>query len=175
MIEDLPHSPLGARIRAVLDRMDDDVVRTLADLGITDYRSVFSAVIRSVAASGPVTIRELADGLGVTHSAASQRVAEMRRRGLVELVPGTDARQRLVHLTAGARKLKPALDAEWDATDAAFATLNAELTASLSQVVGEMNAALHRRSFRERIADAAATLPDLDPVHRAAITGGDRG
>ena len=52
--------------------------------------------------------------------------------------------------------------------------LNAELTASLAQVVDEMNAALDRRSFRDRIADAAATLPGLDPEHRRIMTGSDR-
>jgi DNA-binding MarR family transcriptional regulator len=165
-------TPLAARVRAVLDRMDADVVRALGDLGITDYRTFFSAVVRSVAASGPVTIRDLAGALGITHSAASQRIAEMRRRGLVELVPGTDARERLVHLTDLARAIKPALDAEWDATEAAFEALNEELTASLSQVVTEMNAALDRRSFRDRIADAAATLPHLAPEQRRALQAG---
>ena len=167
--------PLGARVRAVLERMDADVARTLADLGITDYRTVFSAVVRSVTETGPVTIRDLASTLGITHSAASQRVAEMRRRGLVELVPGTDARERLVHLTDLARSLKPALDAEWEATDVAFEALNTELTASLSQVVTEMEAALDRRSFRDRIADAAAGLAHLDTAHRATIMRGRRG
>jgi hypothetical protein len=38
-----------------------------------------------------------------------------------------------------------------------------------------MNEALARRSFRDRIADAAAELPGIDPAHRAAITGGTRG
>jgi hypothetical protein len=49
--------------------------------------------------------------------------------------------------------------------------VNAELTASLSQVVDEMNAALDRNSFRDRIADAAPTLDGIDEVHRAAMTG----
>jgi DNA-binding MarR family transcriptional regulator len=168
-------TPLAARVRAVLDRMDADVARTLADLGVTDYRTVFSAVVRSIAETGPVTIRDLAGALGITHSAASQRIAEMRKRGLVQLVAGTDARERLVHLTDLARSLKPTLDAEWEATDAAFEALNAELTASLSQVLTEMEAALERRSFRDRIADAAAGMAHLDPEHRAVITGGRRG
>ncbi len=169
----MPDTPvgvsLGSRVRAVLDRMDDDVARALVDLGISDYRPGFSAVIRFVDENETVTIRDLAGRTGITHSAASQRVAEMRRRGLVELVPGRDARQRIIRLTATARALKPALDAEWDATSAAFDALNAELTASLAQVVDEMNAALDRRSFRDRIADAAATLDGIDAAHRAAM------
>jgi DNA-binding MarR family transcriptional regulator len=128
-------------------------------------------VVRIVAERGPLSIRDLADALGVTHSAASQSVAEMRKRGLVELVPGSDARSRIVQLTAATEAIRPALDAEWSATEAAMAGLNAELTASLGQVVREMAEALQRRSFRDRIADAAAELPDIDPNHRAALTG----
>jgi DNA-binding MarR family transcriptional regulator len=172
MGSDIGSSPLGARVRAVLERMDADVAATLADLGIPDYRPVFSAVVRAVAESGPMTIRDLAAALGITHSAASQRVTDMRKRGLVELEPGADARERLVHLTDPTLAIKPALDAEWEATERAFAALNSELTATLSQVVTEMNAALDRRSFRDRIADAAAALPDIAETHRAAITKG---
>ena len=167
-------SPLVARVRAILDEMDADVVRTLADLGITDYRSRFSAVVRTIADTGPAPIRVLAEALGVTHSAASQSVAEMRRRGLVELVPGSDGRERLVQLTATTHAMKAALDAEWEATETAYAAINAELSAPLSQVVDELAEALKRRSFRDRIADAAAELPSLRPEHRAAIVGGRR-
>lgn len=171
----MPDTPvgvsLGSRVRAVLDRMDSDVARILVDLGLTDYRPSFSAVIRFVVENETVTIRDLARRTGVTHSAASQRVAEMRRRGLVELVGGTDARERIIRLTRTALALKPAIDAEWEVTSAAFDALNAELTASLAQVVDEMNAALDRRSFRDRIADAAAELDDLDPEQRRIIMG----
>jgi DNA-binding MarR family transcriptional regulator len=174
----MPDTPvgvsLGSRVRAVLDRMDDDVARTLVDLGVTDYRPSFSAVIRFVVENETVTIRDLARRTGITHSAASQRVAEMRRRGLVELVEGSDGRERIVRLTPAAQALRPAIDAEWAATSAAFDALNAELTASLNQIVEEMNAALDRRGFRDRIADAAATLEGIDAAHRAAMTGGDR-
>ena len=142
--------------------------------GITDYRSRFSAVVRAIAESGPAPIRALADALGVTHSAASQTVAEMRRRGLVELVPGSDARERLVQLTATTLAMKAALDAEWEATETAYAALNAELSAPLSQVIDELAEALKRRSFRDRIADAAADLPNLAAEHRAAIVDGRR-
>jgi DNA-binding MarR family transcriptional regulator len=165
--------PLGVRVRTVLDRMDADVARVLVDLGITDYRPNFSAVIRFVVENGDVTIRDVARGMGLTHSALSQRVAEMRRRGLVELVPGADGRERRIRLTDAARALQPALDAEWRTTAAAFDALNSELTASLRQIVDEMEAALDRRSFRERIADAAETMDGIAPAHRAAM--GHRG
>jgi DNA-binding MarR family transcriptional regulator len=150
---------LGTRLRVLLEAMDADVGLALSDLGLRDYRTRYSAVIRLIAAQGPSSIRHIAERLGVTHSAASQTVAEMERRGLLELRPGADARQRLVRLTAKTRRLLPAIDAEWDATDMASAALDAELPYPLSTLIDDLAAALERRRFRDRIADAAAALP----------------
>jgi DNA-binding MarR family transcriptional regulator len=153
------HPGLDTRLRNLLDAMDSDVALALADLGVRDYRTRYSAVIRYVDEHGPATIRRLAERLGVTHSAASQTVADMERRGWVELRAGEDARQRLVRLTPKARRLLPAVNAEWDATEAAAEALDAELPYSLSALIDELAAALDRRRFRHRIADAAAGLP----------------
>src|SRR5689334_23071185 len=116
----LPH--LALRLRGLFDAMDDDVALALADLGVRDYRNRYSVVIR-MAAAGPTPIREIAGRLGVTHSAASQTVTEMQKRGLLETRAGADARERLVYLTAKAEALLPAINAEWDATEAAAAAL----------------------------------------------------
>lgn len=153
------HPGLDARLRGLLEAMDADVALALSDLGVRDYRTRYSAVVRYVDEHGPSTIRKLADRLHVTHSAASQTVAEMERRGWVELRAGEDARQRLVRLTAKSRRLLPAINAEWDATEAAAAALDAELPYSLSALIDDLAAALERRRFRERIADAAASQP----------------
>ncbi|HZC70817.1 MAG TPA: helix-turn-helix domain-containing protein [Jatrophihabitans sp.] len=153
---------LSTRVRVLLEAMDADVGLALADLGLRDYRTRYSAVVRVIVADGPSSIRHIADKLGITHSGASQLVAEMERRGLLELRAGTDARQRHVRLTAKSRRLRPAIDAEWEATDAASAALDAELPYPLSRLIDDLEAALERRRFRDRIADAAAGLPDSE-------------
>jgi DNA-binding MarR family transcriptional regulator len=125
-------------------------------------------VVRYVDEHGPSTIRELAERTRVTHSAASQTVAEMERRGWVALRAGHDARHRVVRLTAKARRTLPAINAEWDATEAAAEALDAELPYSLSALIDELAGALERRRFRQRIADAAAGLPRSE--HRDVLT-----
>jgi DNA-binding MarR family transcriptional regulator len=165
------HPGLSTRLRLLLEAMDDDVAVALADLGITDYRTRYSAVIRRLA-DGPRPIGDVAEALSVTHSAASQTVAEMERRGLLALRPGADARQRLVTLTAKTKRLLPAINAEWDATELASAALEAELPYPLSQLIDELAAALERRRFRLRIADAAADLPD-SPQRNALMAGAE--
>ncbi|TDB79695.1 MarR family winged helix-turn-helix transcriptional regulator [Micromonospora sp. KC721] len=154
------HGPalLGTRLRHLLELLDRDVAAVYADLGLPGFRPRYTPVLRALADTGPAAIRALAVATGVTHSAASQTVAQMARDGLVTLVPGADARQRVVHLTARARSLLPILDAEWAATATAAERFEAELSYPLSRLVDEAVAALRRRPMRQRIADVAPHL-----------------
>ncbi|MGN6793828.1 MAG: MarR family winged helix-turn-helix transcriptional regulator [Streptosporangiaceae bacterium] len=145
---------LGTQLRHVLDLMEADISGVLAEMGLPDYRPRFSPIVRALVALGPMPIRELARAVSVTHSAASQTVAEMNRRGFVTLVPGSDARQRVVHLTDRARQALPSIQAEWDATKAAADQLDAELPFPLSELVPAIAAALERKSFRLRMTES---------------------
>jgi DNA-binding MarR family transcriptional regulator len=157
---------LGTRMRHVLELLDGDVGGVYADLGVTDYRPRFSPVVRALVALGPLSIRDLAGAIGVTHSAASQTAAQMARDGLLTLEPGADARQRIARLTDRARDLLPLIEAEWAATDAAAAELEAELPAALGDILMAAERAVVSRPMRTRIADAARML-------RAALPAGD--
>src|SRR5580692_5344561 len=118
---------LGTLLRHVLDQMDGDIAAVLADLGTPGFRPRFSPVVRALVALGPVPIRDLARAIAVSHSAASQTVAQMAGRGFVVLRQGEDARQRVVHLTPKTVSLLPAIEAEWAATASAAAEMDAEL------------------------------------------------
>jgi DNA-binding MarR family transcriptional regulator len=159
---------LGTRLRHLLDLMEADVAAVYADLGLEGFRPRFTPIVRILAAAGPSSIRDLARAVGVTHSAASQTVAQLVRAGLVTLTPGADARQRIVRLTPRAEPLLPALDAEWAATSAAAAQFEAELPYPLSRLVDEALAALRRRPMRERI---AAALPADFPARADGAPG----
>jgi DNA-binding MarR family transcriptional regulator len=100
-----------------------------------------------------MTIRQLAASVGRTHSASSQKVAAMTKAGLVETSPGPDARTRRVQVTDRARDLVGRMRAEWLATEEALAELEAETPYPLSRAVAELNAALDRRSFHQRLTD----------------------
>jgi DNA-binding MarR family transcriptional regulator len=146
---------LGTRLRHLLDLLDGAVAATYTDLGLGGFRPRYTPVIRTLAASGPSSIRDLARATGVTHSAASQTVAQLVKEKLVVLTPGADARQRIVHLTPKAERLLPVLEVEWQATTAAATEFEAELSFPLSRLVDEALDALRRRPMRQRIADIA--------------------
>jgi DNA-binding MarR family transcriptional regulator len=155
-----PASPalLGTRLRHLLELLDRDVAAVYTDLGLDGFRPRFAPIIRTLASDGPSSIRDLAHAIGVTHSAASQTVAEMSKQELVTLTPGEDARHRIVGLTPKAERLLSTVQAEWAATAAAAAALEAELSFPLSRLIDEAVDALRRQPMRQRIAAAA---PDL--------------
>jgi hypothetical protein len=59
-------------------------------------------------------------------------------------------------LTPAAEALVDRLAAEWRATEAAVAELEAEVPYALSRVIADLEAALARKSFHDRIAERLA-------------------
>lgn len=138
-------------LRLLLDAMDHDIARLYGDRGVVGVRPRFAMPLIRLSHGGPMTIRQLASSLSLTHSAMSQTVSALQREGLVSSTPGTDARTREVTLTDRARAIVPFLEAEWRATEQAVAELEAEIPYPLTQVVRDLEAALARRSFHDRI------------------------
>ncbi|MET9813439.1 MarR family transcriptional regulator [Streptomyces sp. NPDC006129] len=146
---------VGTLLRHVLELLDADVAKVYEEQGLAEYRPRFSPVVRALVAEGPLSVRDVAASVGVTHSAASQTAAQMARAGLVTHTPDPlDARRRLIALTPKARALLPRIEAEWEATRTAMAELDAELTMPLAALLREVTEAVGRRPFRERVAAA---------------------
>ncbi|MER6712977.1 MULTISPECIES: MarR family transcriptional regulator [unclassified Streptomyces] len=146
---------VGTLLRHVLELLDADVAKVYEEQGLAEYRPRFSPVVRALVAEGPLSVRDVAASVGVTHSAASQTAAQMARAGLVTHTPDPlDARRRLIALTPKARALLPRIEAEWEATRTAMAELDAELTMPLAALLTEVTEAVGRRPFRERVAAA---------------------
>lgn len=141
--------------------MDNEIARLYAERGVTVRPRHTMPLIR-LGRRGPMTIRELAASVDVTHSAMSQTVAVLRRDGLVTTRPGTDARTKLVELTDAGRQLVPFLEAEWRATEQAMVELDAELPYSLARAVSDMEQALRGRSFRDRISEHLARIEERE-------------
>ena len=140
-------------VRRLFDEMDADIARLYAEHGVSGVRTRFTIALIRLHHRGPLTVKELAEQVEVTHSAMSQTVTAMRAAGLVETAPGRDARNRQVALTAEGRALVPFLEAEWRATEDAFDELQAELPYPLTRVIEDMAGALRRRPFLDRIRD----------------------
>ncbi|WP_254898156.1 MarR family winged helix-turn-helix transcriptional regulator [Kitasatospora sp. NA04385] len=158
-VEDPSERSLWRPLRLLQDAIEADIARVYAEAPVEGLRSSFVLELLRLHARGPMTITELAESVRRTHSALSQKVAAMRRAGWVETLPGEDARSKKVALTPKAREVVGRLAAEWEATEAALAELEAELPYPLSRVVEDVERALARRSFHDRITARLAQDP----------------
>ncbi len=147
-------------MRLLQAAMDADIARAYAEAGITGLKPSMVMELLRLHARGPMTITELAESVQRTHSATSQKVAAMRAAGLVRTTTGADARTRKIVLTAKARRIIRKLAAEWRATEAAIADLEAEIPYPLTRVVTDIEAALRRKPFYDRISEKLAADPD---------------
>ena len=143
-------------LRLLQSAMDAEIARIYADAKINGLKPSFVMELLRLHARGPMTITELARSVQLTHSAASQKVAAMRAAGWVRTTAGSDARSKTVTLTAKARRITGRLAAEWRATEAAIADIETEIPYPLSRVVTDIEEALERKSFHDRIAEKLA-------------------
>ena len=155
----------------MLDRIDTRAFAgVLADLGLPGYKPRFSVYLRAVAALGPAPIRDLARATGVTHSAASQTVAELARQGLVDLRPGADGRQRIVHLTDQARDQPPSRPSGTPPPPPPTSSTPSSRSAPPARA--RRRRPLDRRPFRDRM--LASAWAREHPFFTAAVTAGDQ-
>jgi DNA-binding MarR family transcriptional regulator len=143
-------------LRLLQAAMDADIAQIYAEAQIDGLKASFVMELIRLHTRGPLTISELAESVQRTHSAMSQKVAAMRAAGLVRTTAGTDARSKKVTLTARAHRSVGRLAAEWRATEAAIAEIEAEIPYPLSQVVTDIEKVLRRKSFHDRIAEKLA-------------------
>jgi DNA-binding MarR family transcriptional regulator len=163
MAKDRPADPTEQSLwrpwRLLHSAMNDDIARLYAEAQIAGLKPSFVMELLRLNARGPMTITELAESVERTHSGTSQKVAAMRAAGLVRTTTGTDARTKKITLTSKARRIVGQLAAEWRATEAAVAEIEAEIPYPLSRVVTDIEEALRRKSFHDRIAEKLASDP----------------
>jgi DNA-binding MarR family transcriptional regulator len=155
-LPDPTEQSLWRPLRLLLDAMDDEIARLYTEAGVEGLKPSHVMELLRLNARGPLTITELAESVQRTHSAMSQKVAAMRAAGLVRTSPGVDARSKKVTLTAKAKRIVDRLAAEWRDTEATIVEIEAEIPYPLSRVVTDIEAALGRKSFHDRIAEKLA-------------------
>jgi DNA-binding MarR family transcriptional regulator len=157
--DDPTEQSLWRPVSGLLADMDREIARIYAENGIADLKPNWVLVILRLRARGPMTIADLARSVDHTHSAMSQKVAAMRAAGWVETSPGPDARSKQVSLTPKAGAIAALLAAEWRATEASLAEIEAEIPYPLTRAAADIQAVLARKSFHDRIVEKLAADP----------------
>ncbi len=162
---------LGTLLRHLVELLDGDVEAVYREQGL-DCRSRFTPVIRHLARAGPSSIRQIASASGLSHSAISQTVAEMLKKGLVESAHGSDARERIISFTPAGQALWPQLQRLWSGVWAAADELSEDIGESLPDLLRRTIAAVAERPFRDRIKshlNAGRAGDDADAAREAKM------
>jgi DNA-binding MarR family transcriptional regulator len=157
-------------LRLLQQEMEDELARVYAEARVEGLKTSWVMELLRLHYSGPMTITALAESVQRTHSAMSQKVTAMRAAGWVRTTTGTDARSKKVALTAKAAEIIDLLAAEWRATEAAVAEIEAEIPFPLSDYIAAVEKARQRKSFHDRIVEKLAADPAWTSRSPAADT-----
>ncbi len=141
---------LGARLRRLSAAIDADAPRVYAELGIK-FEQRWFGVINQLAIGGPLSVRELADRLGITHASVSETRQSLQRAGLItSTADDSDARRRVLALSGSGLALVTQLRPLWEAFDEAARELDQE-AGGVTLALAQLEEALNRSPLFQRI------------------------
>lgn len=146
------YSNLGTRLRHLIELLDNDVEKSYAEAGLDKYKPRYTPVFRALTHEQPLTIKQLTLRTKVSQPAVTQTINAMEKHQLIVRVKGDDARENQVQLSQQGLDMLPQLQAQWQATKKAAASLDNELDHSLLATVEMAITALNNNSFQQRIA-----------------------
>lgn len=141
---------IGAQLRRLSERIDRDVGRIYAHLGIT-FEQRWFGVLNQVVQNGPMTVGELAAALRITHVSVSQSLRSLEAAGYVRALPDPqDARRRRQSLTSAGEALVVRLTPLWLAMNREAEALNREAD-DVAEHLDRLERTLDGRSLFDRL------------------------
>ena len=156
-VAEMAGAALGARLRRLSAAIDADATRVYAARGIR-FEQRWFGVINQLALAGSLSVRELADVLGITHASVSETRQSLEKAGFItsEADP-SDGRRRVLSLSSSGKALAEELRPLWDAFDEAARELDAE-AGDVTRTLARLEQALARKSLYQRITAIAERL-----------------
>lgn len=150
---------IGAMLRRLSERIDRDANQVYARLGVT-FEQRWMGVLDLLARQGPMSVKDLARDLRISHPSVSQTRSSLLVAGLVaERADPADGRRRALYLTPEGQALVETLQPVWAALDQVGRALNAEAGDAISRLA-RLEKAMDRQSILDRVAEI---LADTDP------------
>lgn len=156
----LPSDGLGTQLRRLIELLDGDLERLYSE-ELDGYRPRYTPVMKALRNGEGCTIKEIAGGSSISHSAVSQTISQMVAAGLVSQRVGPDARERLVRLTEHGRNLLPRLEQIWNAAVAVEHQMEREVAQPVRATLTALIVTLERATFYERLRAVAEPADKL--------------
>jgi len=141
---------IGAQLRRLSERIDRDVGRVYARLGVS-FEQRWFGVLNQIVLNGPMTVGDLATALRITHVSVSQSLRSLEAAGYVRALPDPgDARRRRQSLTVEGEALVNRLTPLWLAMNREAEALNREAD-DVAARLARLDEALDRSALYDRL------------------------
>ncbi|MFC2950613.1 MarR family winged helix-turn-helix transcriptional regulator [Marinicaulis aureus] len=142
---------IGKRLRRLSELIDRDAKSLYKEQGV-QFEQRWFGVLNELVVNGPMTVKELAQALRITHASVSETRRSLEAANIiVATADKSDGRQRILHLTAKGKRLVDTLSPLWQALEDASIELNHEAR-NVVAALDRLDAALERQSLYERVA-----------------------
>ena len=141
---------LGASLRRLSERIDQDCARLYAERGLR-FEQRWFGVMNQLAGAESLSVKELAARLGISHASVSESRKSLVEAGLVESRPDPrDGRSVRLSLSVAGRDTLTRYGPLWRALEAVSEELDAE-AGHLAGVLQRLEGALDRASIHARV------------------------
>ena len=151
--ESLGFLVFGSRLRRLSETFLADINEVYKAHHLTFDASWFP-VFYILSRKQTVSIRDISDELGVSHSAVSQLISSLQQKGLIKsTADASDARKKVVAFTAKGARLQEKIAPIWDALDTAMQDLTAsgKHSKTILKAIAEIETALAEKSIFNRV------------------------
>jgi len=157
VIRELGHLALGTRLKRLGERLQAQTQRIL-DAHEVPIQAAQFPFLAAIDRSGPLTVGELAEAVGVTQPGATRALAQLAEGGWVEIANATDdQRRKSVTLTRQGKRLVDTGKREvWPVIDGAVKDACRGLSGTLLDQLAALEHGLGERSLDRRAEDARA-------------------
>lgn len=151
--ESLGYLVFGSRLRRLSEAFLADVNNIYEAHGLS-FDAAWFPVFYILSGKEKVSIKDIADELGISHSSVSQLVSSLHQKGFIKTTTaGDDARKKVVAFTPKGKKLQQQVQPIWDAIKQAMEELTLEGMHSkyFLTAIAEIEQGLQRESVFDRV------------------------
>ena len=151
IITELAELAFASRLKRLSERLSKDVSLLYHKLDV-DFEARWFSILYALNRKSPMAVTELAQALGLTHTAINQLAKEMTKKGLVHSLKGKkDERKRLIYLADRGKKVFHKLTPVWEEILEATKKLIKSSNCDILGAIGEIEKQLDDQNMYERV------------------------
>ena len=151
IITELAELAFASRLKRLSERLSKDVSLLYHKLNV-DFEARWFAILYALNQKSPMAVTELAQALGITHTAINQLAKEMTKNGLVHSLKGKkDERKRMIYLSEKGKEVFKKLTPVWEEIQVATKQLIESSSCDILEAVGKIEQQLDDQNMYERV------------------------